>query len=51
MRRVGGSLVLVLVTFCYCDVTVSEDREPEGTCSADTKDCAGKFGSQWMCDV
>ena len=51
MRRVGGSLVLVLVTFSYCDVTVSEDKEPEGTCSADAKDCAGKFGSLWMCDV
>ena len=43
--------MLVLVIFCHCDVTVSEDREPEGTCSADTKDCAGKFGSQWMLDV
>lgn len=42
MRSLGGSVMFVLVTFCYCDVTVSDgDKETEGTCSADIKDCAG----------
>ena len=38
--------MLVLVTYCHCDVTVSDgDKETEGTCSADIKNCAGEFDS------
>ena len=48
MRGLGGSFIfiLVLVTYCHCDVTVSDgDKETEGTCSADIKNCAGEFDS------